>query len=79
MTRTATQNHLRVARTRLREAGVPATMLRPADLLAWRIDQWPLLISHAARLARLAELTVNPVQVFREAYKPRRFQEVFPW
>lgn len=36
MTHTAIRNYLRVARTRLREAGVPATLLRPADLLAWR-------------------------------------------
>ncbi len=72
MTYSARQ-HLRVAGQRLKEAGVPPHLLRARDLLAWRIDQWPVLIAQAARLARLAELTVNPVQVFREAYKPRRF------
>jgi len=33
---------LRVARTRLHEAGVPESQLRPADLLAWAPEQWAL-------------------------------------
>ncbi len=78
MTRTAVRNHLRVARVRLQEAGVPPTALRPADLLAFKPEQWGLMIKLArcAHLARLAEAARNPVRRFVEVY--RRERDVWP-
>ncbi len=72
MTRTEISNHLAVARLRLQEAGVPPSLLRPADLLAWEPEQWATLI----KLARLTELPPSPGRIFREAY--RRPHEVWP-
>jgi len=65
------RQHLRVARLRLREAGGPAALLRPRDLLAWEPEQWALLIDLARRahLARLAEAAADPIRIFREAYR----------
>ncbi len=74
MTHTA-RNHLRVARTRLSEAGVPPQLLSARDLLAWEPAQWATLIDQARRrhLARVAEVAADPTRIFKEAYKPRRF------
>ncbi len=79
MTRTAAKHHLFVARLRLREAGVPATLLRPRDLLAWEPEQWAMLIDLARRrhLARVAEVAADPVRRFREAYRRRVPRELF--
>ncbi len=68
---TVRHHHLRVARTRLSEAGVPPQLLSARDLLAYDVDQWATLIALARRthLARLAEVAADPVRRFREAYR----------
>jgi hypothetical protein len=82
MSRSARDPLLTVARLRVREAGVPATVLLPRDLLAWEPAQWALLIDLARRrhLARLARAVADPVKKFVEAYqRARREGGLFPW